>query len=210
MDGLLELFGGGDFGTLAYRFLQNLFFVLLVVRGVYYPIRKDKDFLFTYLIFNTLVFFICYLMSSIDLGVGFGFGLFALFAILRYRTVTLPVKEMTYLFAVITIAVLNAIITESITNGMLFAVNACIFVLIFLLDKVFGEKLKAQYIVYEKIENIKPESYDALLEDLISRTGLDIRKVEMSDINFLNDTIKVKIYYQPATSDFMANHNVLQ
>ena len=144
-------------------------------------------------------------MSSVNLGVGFGFGLFALFSILRYRTSTLAVKEMTYLFAVITIAVINAVVTDQISAAELLFTNLAIVILIYYFDVYWKDGVKVQSIIYEKIENIHPSRRANLLEDIKARTGLDIMKVELSNINFMNDTVKVKIFYVPDQQNVMGD-----
>ena len=199
----MELVNSVKLTSLVARYVINLMITFFIVKVVYYSINRDRDYLFTYFVFNTLVFFVCYLMSSVNLGVGFGFGLFALFSILRYRTTTLAVKEMTYLFAVITIAVINAVVTDQISIAELLFTNLAIVVLIYYFDVYWKDGVKVQSIVYEKIENIHPNNREALIKDLNTRTGLDIMKVELSNINFMNDTVKVKIFYMPDQQNIM-------
>ena len=121
----IKLIDVEDFAALLIRLVINLVFTYFVVFKVYYKSRKDKDYVFTFYIFNVLIFFVCYLMSSVKLDIGFAFGLFALFAILRYRTTTVPVKEMTYLFAIIALAVVNSITTKKVSYAELFFTNFC-------------------------------------------------------------------------------------
>ena len=185
-----------DFTTLILRLLFNVLITFIIVKVTYYSTRKDKDYLFTFFIFNILVFFVCHLLSSIKLSIGFAFGLFALFSILRYRTTTLPVKEMTYLFAVITIAVINALSTKKVSYMELVFTNMFIVGLIYFLEKLWLTKqMGVHSITYEKIENIKPQNKTILIQDLSERTGLKINNIEITRINFLNDTARIKIFY---------------
>ena len=186
-----------DFVTLLVRFLFNLFVVFIIVRKIYYPLHRNKDYLFTFIIFNCLVFFVCNLLGSVKIELGFAFGLFALFSILRYRTVTLPVKEMTYIFAVITVAVINALSTKKVSYMELILVNSLIIGIIYYLDVVwFGKQLSSKVLSYEKIENVHPDRKEELLQDLRERTGLKVVDVDVTRINFLNDSARLTIHYE--------------
>jgi len=185
-----------DFVTLVFRYGFNLLIVYLIIQKIYYPIHRNDNYVFTFFILNTLVFFVCYLMSSVKLDIGFAFGLFALFSIMRYRTDTVPVKEMTYLFAIVAVAVVNSISTKKISYLELTFTNFAIAGFIYWVEKVwYSQQIGSQTLVYEKIENIKPENYDVLISDLEARTGLQINSCEISRINFLNDTARVRIHY---------------
>ncbi len=200
----IKLLDVEDFFNLLLRFIFDFAMVILVARYIYYPVRRDKDYLFTFVIFNVLVFFICYLLNGVKLEIGFAFGVFALFSLLRYRTNTLPVKEMTYLFAVIILAVVNALSTKKVSYAELFFTNFTIVGLIYYLETVwFKYKGAVQVITYEKIDNIKPENRAKLLEDLKERTGLKITNVEIDRINFLNDTARLTINYEPTDDNLL-------
>lgn len=200
----IKILDAEDFSTLLFRFFLNFFVVILIVRYVYYPNRKDRDYFFTFIIFNVLTFFVCHLLSGMQLEMGFAFGIFALFSLLRYRTNPLPVKEMTYLFTVIVVAVINALSTRKVSYIELFFTNFLIFGLIFYLERIwFKFKGAIQVVTYEKIENIKPENKGKLIADLEERTGLNIIDVEVNKINFLNDTARISINYLPAEGNMM-------
>jgi len=182
--------------NLGIRFAFNLVVTVLLVAFVYYPRSKDKNYVFTFISFNTLVFFITYLLSAAEIGVGVGFGLFALFSIIRYRTLPLPTKEMTYLFAFIATGIANSIGLEIVSLAEVIFMNVAIVGVIYFLDAVFFTRSEmSQTVTYEKIENIKPENRSILIKDLEDRTGLVIDKVSVGRINFLNDTVRVKIHY---------------
>jgi len=201
----IKLLDVDDFFTLLMRFSFDFAMVILVARYIYFPIRRDRDYLFTFVIFNVLVFFICYLLNGVKLEMGFAFGIFALFSLLRYRTNTLPVKEMTYLFAVIILAVVNALSTKKVSYAELFFTNFTIVGLIYYLEKVwFKYRGAVQVITYEKIDFIKPENRDKLLADLQERTGLKVTNVEIDRINFLNDTARLTINYEPDDNNMLS------
>lgn len=179
------------------RLVIDLVFTLIIIRLVFYPIYKERDYVFTTILVNLSVFFICFLLASIKLQIGFAFGLFAVFSIIRYRTQQIPIREMTYIFVVIIIAVINAISNEKISYAELLLANIVILIAIYILEHNFlhGREI-VKLIIYEKIELVKPENYEKLIKDLKERTGLAIQKAEIDSINFLNDTAKLKITYK--------------
>jgi hypothetical protein len=167
-----------------------------VVALIYFPRMKDKDYAFTFFVFNLLIFLVCHFMNSLELSMGLGFGLFALFGIMRYRTITVPIKEMTYLFTVITIAIINSLGSFEKALPEIIVADASIVVLIFALERIWQRTQQGfKVITYEKIELIKPENHAQLLQDLRQRTGLDITAFSIDTINFLNDTCLIKLYY---------------
>ena len=170
--------------------------IFIIVGLIYYPRMKDKDYLFTFFVFNLLIFLVCHFMNSLELSLGLGFGLFALFGILRYRTITVPIKEMTYLFTVITIAIINSLGSFDTAFKEIVISNVAIILLIFVLEKIWQRTQQGfKVITYEKIEMIRPENHQEMLNDLQQRTGLDITAFEIDSVNFLNDTCVIKLYY---------------
>lgn len=191
-----RLLDSKDLGELVFRFTIDFIFAFIIIRLIYYPIYKKKEYLFTYFLFNILIFLVCILLSGVKLKLGFAFGLFAIFAILRYRTEQIPIKEMTYLFAVIIVAVVNALSSKKISYAELLFTNLVIVGTIYGLEKIWLQRKETiKTIIYEKIELIKPENYQQLIKDLRERTGLDIHRVDIVSINFLRDTARLKIYY---------------
>jgi hypothetical protein len=186
--------------NLGYLFLKlgtDLFFTLIIIRSIFYPIYREINYVFTTILINVAVFLICFMLGSIKLKIGFAFGLFAVFSIIRYRTEQIPIREMTYMFTVIILAVLNALSNGSLSYAELLLANTAVLVTVFLLEKNFLYNREfVQTITYEKIELIKPENYSRLIADLKERTGLNVIRVQISTINFLNDTAKIKILYQ--------------
>jgi len=191
-----QLIDVADLGELVFRFAINLLFIFIIIRLIFYPIYKQKQYLFTYFLFNITIFLVCILLSNVKLKIGFAFGLFAVFSILRYRTETIPIREMTYLFVIITMGVINALSSKKVSYAELLFTNVVIVFTIYGLERIwFQKKELIKDINYEKIELINPEKYDQLIKDLRERTGLDIHRVDIVSINFLRDTARLKIYY---------------
>ncbi len=185
-----------------FRFLINFAIIYVVIRYIYYPIYRNKDFVFTFFLFNLVNFLICYLLSSAVLKIGFAFGLFAIFTMLRFQTVRIPVREMAYLFISVTIGIINALASVDIGLPQLIFANLIIVFCTYFLE--FKSKLSHEnfkQVTYEKIELIKPECKDELLEDLRLRTGLPIRRVEIISIDFLRDTAHLNVFYQSADNE---------
>lgn len=185
-----------DYTEMAARFGINLLAVVILVRFIYYTTHKNKEFLFTFFLFNLLNFLICILLSTTKIKIGFAFGLFAIFSIMRYRTVTVPVKEMGYFFVCVALGIINSLATVDDNYIVLILCNVFILGLTLLLDKFVSlthENVKE--IVYERIDLIKPERRDEMTKDLIDRTGLPIHRIEIKNINFLRDVAYVNIFY---------------
>ena len=180
----------------------NLAVALLIVRFIYYPITQEKKYVFTFLAFNTVIYFVLGLLTSSSLSVGVGFGLFAIFSVLRYRTDELPIREMTYLFIIIALPVMNSMLISNGDLTQLLAANGTIVILLYLLEKGFGFHFEqSKKITYEKIELITPANQAQLLADLRQRTGLPVKRAEIGRINFLNDTADIRIYFdEPDTA----------
>ena len=184
--------------NLMIRFGFNLSIAFIIIKLIYKRNHSNNlDFVFTYFMFNSLIFFFAFLLSNITINMGFAFGLFAVFAILRYRTDPIPIKEMTYLFIVITIGVINALSNAEVSYATLLFTNITLVILTYFLENYWQKNLLLRMnIEYEKIENIKPENRDILLADLIERTGLNIQSLEFRRMNFLRDTARIRIYYK--------------
>ena len=193
----IELFDGSDFGKLIFKFAIDFIFLFVIVRLVYYKVKDEKDYVFTFFIFNILTFFICYLLRKVPMEMGFALGLFAVFGILRYRTEAIPVRQMTYLFIVIGISMINALANKSISIMELVFTNGIITLITYAIDRVWFQSLElSKSITYEKIDLIVPEKEEELIEDLKLRTGLNINSVKVGKIDFLRDTAQVTIYYK--------------
>jgi len=179
------------------RFGFNLSIAFIIIKIIYQRNHTNNDFVFTYFMFNSLIFFFAFLLGNITINIGFAFGFFAVFAILRYRTDPIPIKEMTYLFIVITIGVINALSGTDVSYAALLFTNLALVGLTYFLETYWQKHLLIPInIDYEKIENIKPENHDVLLTDLKERTGLNIQSFEFRRMNFLRDTVRIKVYYK--------------
>ncbi len=194
--GAMKLANWEDLLEMVLRLGVHMFFVTLIVRFIYYPIAKRKDFLFTYLLFSISIFLMCFMLESVKLEMGFALGLFAVFGIIRYRTDAIPIKEMTYLFIIIGMSVMNALINKKISLVELVFANMAIIGLTYGLEKVWLLRHESQKIIlYDNIHLIQTERHDELRADLELRTGIKINRVEIGKIDFLRDTALLKIYF---------------
>lgn len=196
-----------DFAQMLVRFALCLIVNLIIIDRLYYPKCKRRDFYFTYMLTSIAVFFLMFFMMSMKAKatMGIGIGLFGIFSIMRFRTDAMPVREMTYLFLIISLSVISAIsgdhegfdwvrICELVITDIIviFITWLCEYRL-----KVKSTKL----IQYDRVELATPECYPELLEDLKKRTGLDIIKVEVGGIDFLKDSVVLKVFYNPPVQE---------
>jgi hypothetical protein len=178
------------------RMMIDILSVLILIRLIYYPIYRKKDFFFTFFLFNIVIFIITYLLNKVDLSMGAAFGLFAVFSLLRYRTENISAKDMTYLFIVIALGLISAVNKGTFIETSI--INAIILLVAYALDaNLFMKNENTQEIQYENIDLIRPENRTLLLEDLRNRTGLNIHKLSVGKVNFLRDSAIVTIYYYP-------------
>lgn len=185
-----------DFYTLLLRLAINFFFLTLLIRFLYYPLAKRKDYLFTYYLIGTITFFVCFSLKKLDIDTGMGLGLFAIFGIIRYRTDPIPIKEMTYLFLIIGVSVVNSLASNKISMAEMALINGTLVGVTFVLERLWLLKHETRKtIVYERIDLIRPEQYNELKDDLEKRTGLKLNRVEVGKINFLDDTAQIRVYY---------------
>jgi hypothetical protein len=155
-------------------FLINLIVALLIVRGIYYPTRRNREYM-----------------------LAFGIGLFALFRMFRYRTDPIPVREMTYMFVLMALPVVDAVLLSESSYLALLVANGTMLLVLYVAEKGWGCRHEGkQSITYDKIDLIKPEHHDRLLADLRERTGLPVTRYEIEHINFLRDVAELQIYYQ--------------
>lgn len=197
----MPIFNSNNFVLLAFKFAIDLVAIFVIARLVYFPIRKHRGYLFTFCIFNIVIFLVCSLLNHLTLSIGFSFGIFAIFSILRYRTMTIPIKEMTYLFIAISLSIINALSNNSISLAELLFTNLAIVGFTYLLEKIWMKNELVKLIIYERIENVKPEKRDQLMQDLKDRTGLEIHRLEIGKIDFLRDIAEIRIYYYSAISN---------
>ncbi len=185
-----------DMWELLFKFGLNALVLFILIRVIYYPIHRKKDYLFTYFLFNVLIFFLCVLLNSVKLSIGFAFGLFAIFGVLRYRTEQISIKDMTYLFAVITIAVINSLASKKVSVAELVFTDGMILLMTYALEHLWLTRHEAmKQIIYERIELIKPANRVQLYADLHDRLGVKVSRVEIGKIDLLKDTAQLRVFY---------------
>lgn len=184
-----------DFLPMLWRFVFNTAAVWLITHFLYFPKSRRREYYFTFMLIGISVFFLINLLSGAKIRIEFALGLFAIFGIIRYRTESMPVREMTYLFMIIAMSVINGL-SANLGWVELLAVNLLFILMTFLFEniKVKGS-MAVKLVQYDRIELIKPERRSELLADLKERTGLDIVKIEIGGIDFLRDMSVIKIYY---------------
>ena len=176
------------------RIAIDLISVFILIRFIYYPIYKNREFFFTFFIFNLIIFLITFLLNKVEMSMGAAFGLFAVFSMLRYRTEGISMKDMTYLFLAIAMGLITAVSKGNWDELSL--LNLIIIAFTYLLESnLFLKKEASKIIQYENIEMIKPEFQAALIADLESRTGIKINRIAISKVDFLRDTAIIRIYY---------------
>ena len=196
----MKLFGmplfHADMWELLFKFGIDVTVLFILIRLIYYPIHRKKDYLFTYFLFNTLIFFLCVLLNSVKLSIGFAFGLFAIFGVLRYRTEQISIKDMTYLFAVISIAVINSLASKKVSVAELVFTDGMILLMTYALEHLWLTRHEAvKLLVYERIDLIKPANREALYADLHERLGVKVSRIEIGKIDLLKDTAMMRVFY---------------
>lgn len=191
----IKLINSNDFYELLLRFIFNSLIVFLVVHYIYRKQSKDKEFYFSYIAVGAIVFLLCFLLSNVKLELGFALGLFAIFGILRYRTDSIPIKEMTYLFIVIGVSVMNALSNKKVSYAELLFTNAVIVTGLWFLEKrLMLKRADKVSMLYDKIDNIHKLKEEDLLDDIVDRTGLNVVKFEVKKIDFLRDVAELTLY----------------
>ena len=181
------------------RFLVNLFSLTILCYACYYRVSKNSTVASSFILFGVGIFIITYLLHGVDMSMEFSFGLFAVFTMLRYRTESISIKEMTYLFLVTAIALLTSVGQMSLLDLM--TLNGVICLLAFVIDSsIMGKRYQTQSICYERIENITPNNRTKLIDDLRTRTGLKVEDVKVEHIDFLRDTAQLTVSYIPQSA----------
>jgi len=177
------------------RLLVDVISMIILIRFIYFPVYRKSDYFFTFFMFNVTIFIITHLLNSESgFSMGAAFGLFAIFSMLRYRTEDISARDMTYLFIVITLGLISSVNQGNLLEIVI--IDSIIVALAFLLDGgVLIKTERMQLVQYEKIELIRPENRELLMNDLKDRTGLNIKKISIDKIDFLRDTALIKVYY---------------
>ncbi|WP_159520274.1 DUF4956 domain-containing protein [Sunxiuqinia indica] len=192
----IKLINVEDFTELIVRLLLNMAVIIVIVAGLYARNSKRRDFFFSFIAISIVIFLLCFLLESVKMELGFAFGLFAIFGIIRYRTDPIPIKEMTYLFVIIAISVINALANKKISHAELVFTNLVIIAGLWGLEKVLHLKQElSQLVIYEKIENLQADKKEVLLADLKDRTGIDVKHYEVKKIDFMRDICYINIFY---------------
>ncbi|MCQ2094091.1 MAG: DUF4956 domain-containing protein [Bacteroidaceae bacterium] len=208
---------------LLFRFIINTVFTIIIAKAFYFPKSRRKDFFFTYLLVGFGIFMLIHLMGDAKLKTGIAMGLFAIFCIMRYRTESVPIREMTYLFLIISLAAINGLawtadisgkhpefaIPEAISMVELIVTNFIFIAVIWIAEGgKWVTSLSTKYIKYDKIDLIQPDKREELIEDLRKRTGLNIKEVAIGSIDFLKDMALIKVFY--SEEDNNENDDTLQ
>lgn len=204
------LFDIPSMSVMIFRFLINCVFVFLLIHFFYYRKSRRLDYYFTFTLISISIFFLIFLLGSVKIKVGMALGLFAIFGIIRYRTETVPVREMTYLFVIISLSVINAIATN-LSYSELILTNVIYVGSAWILESFKGLRhVSNKLILYDRVDNIQPEHRAELVEDLRRRTGLNILRVDVGAINYLQDTVVLKIYYEGTSTESSEINSMLK
>lgn len=196
----IKVINPSDFYQLIVRFFFNLMVALFIIGRLYYPHSRRKDYFFIFTIFSVVVFLVCYSLLNVTLELGFALGLFAIFGILRYRTDTIPIKEMTYLFLIVGISIINSLADKSVSYAELIFINLIIIAVTWYLEKVWMQKKEGfMDIRYDKIELIHPSKRQELIQDLKTRLGLNVDRISIDRVNFMRDTARIRVFYRQET-----------
>ncbi len=191
-----------DLNDFAIRALSDLVVMFILIGFIYYPKYKNKDFVFTFALFNVIIFMLCYLLGAAKIKIGFAFGLFAIFSIIRYRTIMVSIKDMGYFFVCVTLGMLNSLASIADNGVLLLVCNGIILALTFFMERLnFINTENAKDIIYDNVSLIRPDQREELIADLRARTGLNIHRVEILSINYLKDTVLLKAYYYSKESE---------
>lgn len=191
------------------RFAFHFLICWVIIRCFYYPKSRRNDYYFTFMLFAVTMFLIMILMKEVDLQITFALGLFAIFGMIRYRTETLKIREMTYLFVIIGISIINGL-ALTVSYLELLVTNLLFIVAIWLFESniITTRRTETKIVLYDKIENVKHGREKELVADLMERTGLDIIDVEVGHIDFLRDVAYVKVTYKPFTKTQNTINNI--
>ena len=189
-----------DVSTLLLGAIANLAAALLIVRGIYYPRTPERNYVFSFLAFNTVIYFVMAVLTSVEIGIGVGFGLFAIFSVLRYRTEETPFREMTYLFVVIALPIVNSILVRQDDLGPMIVANVFIAALLFVLERGWGFRFTTSLrVTYDRLDLMGPAHEAAMLADLRQRTGMPVTRFVVHRFDFVRDTAELTVYAEPAS-----------
>jgi hypothetical protein len=181
------------------RFAFNFLFIWIIIHKLYFPKSQRKDYYFTFALISVSVFFLIYLLGNVKIKVGFALGLFAIFGIIRYRTESMSVREMTYLFVIIALSVINAL-AVTLNYVELLATNLIFIACMAIFERLpWIQHLSEKLVLYDRIELITPDRRADLIDDLNRRLGVKVAKVEVGSVDFLRDSVMLKVFYEAET-----------
>ena len=197
----MEFFGiplfDDDFYKMIFRFLINITFLTALIKYSYSKFSEKADYLFTFYLVGTIVFFLCFTLKKYEIDLGLALGLFAIFGILRYRTDPLKIREMTYLFVVIGLSLVNALSNKKMSYTEIFVANTIVVAMAYFLDRFWSQKkTNTKDILYESLEHIRPEHHEILKAKLEEKLGFEILSISLGQIDFKAETVKIKIRYK--------------
>jgi len=204
----VQLYDPTSLFTLLVRFAFHFLVCYIIVRCFYYPKSRRNDYFFTFMLFSVTIFLLIILMDNMKVQISFALGLFAIFGMIRYRTETLKIREMTYLFIIIGISIINGLaLTVSYVELLVTNLLFIFAIWLFESDRIVRRRTETKIVLYDKIENTKHGREEQLIADLKERTGLDVTEVEVGHIDFLRDAAFVKVTYKPfSTTPNTINH----
>lgn len=181
---------------LSLAYLVHLVILMILVFGIYYTTFRRKNFVFTFFLIGSIVFFLSYVMSKLDLNMGFALGLFAIFGIIRYRTDLIPTREMTYLFVIIGLSVLNGLTKNTLSFSEAAVLNILTIATVFIFEKVLNLRTESfKVIVYEKLDLLVAGKEEELIQDVRARTNIPVERIEVVKYNFTKNSVLLKVYY---------------
>lgn len=199
--GTEEFIDASDFLQLVTRLGVNLAFASIVILAVYYRLYRNREFVFTYFVFNLITLTMCLLLRKVPMELGFALGLFAVFGILRYRTEEIRMRDLTYLFIMIGLGILNGVANKKVSTAELLLVNAAIVGITAGLElPAKARRFGSTPMLYDNLALLRPDQRDRLIADLSGRTGLDVVRVQMHRIDFLRDAAEITVFYRGAAT----------
>jgi len=188
---------GGNFLDLMLRFGLNLLATIFVIIFVYFRATGKRSYVFTYILISTTIFFLCFLLGSIDLQLGFALGLFAIFGIIRYRTDTIPIREMTYLFLVITLSVINALASREVSISAILFTNSILMATTWVMETVWMKRhLARRSLIFDRMDLIHPSKKNELIENIFERTGIVVVRFKVGQIDLSKRSARLTIFYK--------------
>ncbi|MDA0316874.1 MAG: DUF4956 domain-containing protein [Bacteroidetes bacterium] len=193
---------------MCFRFLINIAFLTFVIRFSYYHFTKKADYLFAFFLVGIVVFFLCFTLKKYEINLGLALGLFAIFGILRYRTDQIKIREMTYLFVIIGLSLINGLSNKKMSYVEILTLNTTVSIFVFYLDrywslqrlipqeKIVPKDFRTQDIIYNSLENIKPKQHNLLKDELENSLGVKILKLDIGEVDFDKQIVKIKIRYK--------------